>query len=168
MIRNWLLVSMVAIFLGACGSGEKKEEATTTPTAESAGDNISAKEMTFDIAGSDSGKIDGLKSVNFEYDKSSLTTVSRKILGENAEWIRSHGTVSLQIEGHCDQRGSTEYNLSLGERRAKTVKEYLVGLGIPSNKLSIISYGEEKPLDPGDSESALARNRRANFVPLSQ
>ena len=71
----------------------------------------------------------------------------------------------MNIEGHCDQRGSNEYNLSLGERRANSVKKMMVSMGIPANRLTIVSYGEEKPLVHGDSEEAMAKNRRANFVP---
>jgi len=74
--------------------------------------------------------------------------------------------MNIQIEGHCDSRGSIEYNLALGERRAKSVKAYLVSLGIEANRLNIISFGEEKPLADGDTESAHAQNRRANFVPI--
>ena len=71
----------------------------------------------------------------------------------------------MNIEGHCDQRGSNEYNLSLGERRANSVKKMMVSMGIPASRLTIVSFGEEKPLVQGDSEEAMAKNRRANFVP---
>lgn len=116
--------------------------------------------------GSDSGNIAGLQTVNFDYDSATLSTETRKILADNAEWIRTNSAVTVQIEGHCDARGSVEYNLALGERRAKAVKSYLVSLGVDSKRMTIISYGEEKPLMTGDSESDYARNRRANFVPL--
>jgi peptidoglycan-associated lipoprotein len=89
-------------------------------------------------------------------------------LKQNAEWIKSNAAVSVQIEGHCDQRGTIEYNLALGERRAQTVRSYLIGLGVPSGRLNIISYGEEKLIAKGDSESDHSKNRRANFVPISQ
>jgi peptidoglycan-associated lipoprotein len=74
----------------------------------------------------------------------------------------------LQIEGHCDSRGSIEYNLALGERRAKSVRAYLVNLGVSAKRLSVISYGKEKPIVQGDSEEAMAKNRRANFLPLGK
>jgi peptidoglycan-associated lipoprotein len=80
-------------------------------------------------------------------------------------WLNKNATVKLTIEGHCDQRGSAEYNLSLGERRANTVKQMLVKLGVKSNRLTTTSFGEEKLLATGESESELAQNRRANFVP---
>src|SRR5690606_28157607 len=104
--------------------------------------------------------------VNFDYDSATLSTESRKTLADNAEWIRTNANVTVQIEGHCDARGSVEYNLALGERRAKAVKSYLVSLGVDSKRMTIISYGEEKPLVTGESDSDYARNRRANFVPL--
>lgn len=128
---------------------------------------IGSNDMTFDSLGSDSGKIAGLGSVNFDYDSSTLTTEARRQLAENAEWIKTNKN-TVQIEGHCDSRGSVEYNLALGERRAKAVKNYLTSLGVESKRMTIISYGEEKPIASGDTEDAHAKNRRANFVPLAQ
>jgi peptidoglycan-associated lipoprotein len=130
--------------------------------------NVASQDISFDATGSDSGKINGLHTVHFELDSSTLTTETRRQLSENAEWIKANPKVTVQIEGHCDSRGSVEYNLALGERRAKAVKNYMVSLGIDSKRLTIISYGEEKPVAQGDSEEAYAKNRRANFVPLSQ
>lgn len=151
-----LVVAMVA-----CSSKPKTED---TLTGEPDG-SVTNEAMKFDVTGSDSGNIQGLSSVNFEYDRASLTSEARTKLASNATWIKNNqGTV--QIEGHCDDRGTIEYNLALGERRAQTVKNYLVSLGIPTNRMTIISYGEEKPLVRGDSEDAWARNRRANFVPI--
>lgn len=127
--------------------------------------NVSDKTLTFNPEGSDSGAL-GIKTVHFDYDKATLTDQARTQLKANAEWIKARPEANIQIEGHCDERGSIEYNLSLGERRAQTVKKFLVGLGIPSNRLSVISYGKEKLLDAGDSEQAHAKNRRANFLPI--
>lgn len=122
--------------------------------------------MNFDPEGSDSGKIPGLNTVNFDYDQSNLTNKARTLLKENANWIKDNTDVVVQIEGHCDVRGSVEYNLALGERRAKSVKNYMVSLGVDPKRLTIISYGEEKTIDNGSSDEAHSRNRRANFVPL--
>ena len=129
---------------------------------------IASNDISFDSAGSDSGKINGLQTVHFDLDSSTLSSETRKELSENAEWIKSHAKVTVQVEGHCDSRGSVEYNLALGERRAKAVKAYLVSLGIDAKRLTVISYGEEKPIATGDTEEAYAKNRRANFVPLAQ
>lgn len=168
MMKRLLVSLSIALAITACSSKEKKEDTSATPAEAASEDSVTSKEMSFDPTGSDSGKIDGLKSINFDYDKATLTSESRRILGSNADWIKSHAKTSLQIEGHCDDRGSIEYNLSLGERRAKAVKDYMVKLGIEGQRMTIISYGKEKPLVQGDSEQAYARNRRANFVPLAQ
>jgi peptidoglycan-associated lipoprotein len=122
--------------------------------------------MNFDSSGSDSGKIDGLQTVNFAYDQASIDEAGKATLNGNAEWMKKNKNVIMQIEGHCDARGSVEYNLALGERRAKTVKNYLVTLGVDGARMKIISYGKEKPLVEGDTEDAFSKNRRANFIPL--
>lgn len=145
---------------GANAAGDMAQPAApTTPT-------VADKPMDTDPQGSDSGKIAGLNTVHFEYDKDRLTGEAKKQLGENAEWIKGHANYTIQVEGHTDARGSIEYNLALGERRAKSVKTYLQGLGIDPKRVTIISYGKEKPVDNGDGEAAWGKNRRANFVPL--
>ena len=105
-----------------------------------------------------------LKDTHFAFDKSDLTPLSRKILTENASLLKKFRDVKIQIEGHCDERGSTGYNLALGERRAASVKNYLISLGISSNRLSTISYGEEMPIDPRHNEEAWAKNRRSHMI----
>ncbi|HEX8904061.1 MAG TPA: peptidoglycan-associated lipoprotein Pal [Longimicrobiaceae bacterium] len=101
--------------------------------------------------------------VFFEYDSDEITPTAEQKLNTKAEVLRANPGVRLRIEGHCDQRGSTEYNLALGQRRAEAVRAYLVNLGIDGSRLSTISYGKERPLEEGDSEEAYARNRRAEF-----
>ncbi len=103
------------------------------------------------------------QDVHFEYDSSELSAMAKMVLKEKAAWLRDNGSVSVSIEGHCDERGTTEYNLALGERRANAAKSYLVNLGIASNRLSTISYGEERPVDTAQTESAYRKNRRAHF-----
>ena len=147
----------------SCSGPEKKSGELGDVEGDS---GVVSKDLSFDPTGSDSGQIQGLSTINFEYDKSRLTSSSRKSLAENADWIRANANVTVQIEGHCDSRGSVEYNLALGERRAKSVKNYLVSLGIPANRMQVISYGKEKLLSDGDSEDDHLKNRRANFVPL--
>ena len=87
-------------------------------------------------------------------------------LQKDFDWMKTHPKITMQVEGHCDLRGSDEYNLALGERRARAIKDYLMTMGIPSDRISIISYGREKPLSRNESEADQAMNRRANFVPL--
>jgi len=105
-----------------------------------------------------------LKDVNFAFDSAELDDLAKEILVNNAKWLKDHPEFKVQIEGHCDERGTEEYNLALGERRAKAVRDYLVSLGISPSRMSIISYGESMPLDPGHNESAWAKNRRAHFA----
>jgi len=159
-------VSALVLFLAGCPSKKAETDANNASAATNQAPQIDATPMSFDAAGSDSGKIAGLQTVTFDYDKSTLREESRKKLQGNADWMKSHASVNVQVEGHCDARGSLEYNLALGERRARSVKEYLVGLGVAESRLSVISYGKEKPVAQGDSEEALAKNRRANFLPL--
>ena len=109
-----------------------------------------------------------LKDIHFDFDKYDIRRGDEEILRENAALIKKYPKVKIQIEGHCDERGTVEYNLALGERRANNTKKYLVSLGIASNRISTISYGKEKPLDPGRSEEAWAKNRRAHIVLLSK
>jgi peptidoglycan-associated lipoprotein len=109
------------------------------------------------------GSSDGLKTVYFDYNSSDLTPEARQTLSANAAWLKSKA-VKVTIEGHCDKRGSTEYNLALGERRAMIVRNYLKSLGVNPDRMAVISYGEEKPLDYGEAEQGMARNRRAEFV----
>ncbi|RMF83721.1 MAG: peptidoglycan-associated lipoprotein Pal [Nitrospinota bacterium] len=109
-----------------------------------------------------------LQKVYFEFDKATLTEEAKRTLQENAAWLRQHPEVKVQIEGHCDERGTIEYNLALGDRRAQAVKEYLVSLGIAPTRLVTVSYGEERPVDPGHNETAWAKNRRAEFKVLQR
>jgi len=104
-----------------------------------------------------------LQTVNFDYDKYDLTAVALDILAINAKGLREHPEANVIIEGHCDERGTVEYNLALGDKRAKAVKDYLVSLGTEASRLTTISYGKERPLDAGQNEAAWAKNRRAEF-----
>ncbi len=163
---RFVIFSVAILVLAGCSSTKKKDAGEGTEVNSATDTNIVNKEMSFDVQGSDSGSINGLFTINFDYDQATLSAETKKKLSDNAKWIKSQAGVQVQIEGHCDERGSVEYNLALGERRAKAAKAYLVSLGIEAKRLSVISYGKEKPLDRGDSEAALARNRRANFLPL--
>ncbi len=109
-----------------------------------------------------------LKDVSFDFDKYDIRPQDVDILKEDAALLMKYPNVKVQIEGHCDERGTGEYNLALGERRANSVKKYLISLGVPANRLSTISYGKEMPVDPGHHEEAWAKNRRAHFVILSK
>ncbi len=100
----------------------------------------------------------------FEYDQAVITSQGERLLEENARWFRQYPDATIIIEGHCDERGTEEYNLALGDRRAQRVKAYLVQLGIEPNRMQTISFGEERPFAQGYDESAYRLNRRAHFV----
>ena len=104
------------------------------------------------------------EDIYFEFDSIRLTPEAQEILAKKAKWMRENRTTSVTIEGHCDNRGTNEYNLALGEGRAQSAKAFLVDLGIEASRLNTISYGEERPLDPAQTEDAWAKNRRGHFV----
>ena len=109
-----------------------------------------------------------LKDIRFDFDRYDIRREDMEILNVSAALLRKHSTVKIQIEGHCDERGTQEYNLALGERRANSARAYLISLGISDNRISTISYGEERPADPNHTEEAWAKNRRGHFVILSK
>ena len=109
-----------------------------------------------------------LKRIHFDFDKYNIRPDDAEILKQNAAVLKKFPTVKIQIEAHCDERGTSEYNLALGERRASSVKRYLVSLGVDQKRISTISYGEERPLDPNQNEEAWTKNRRAEFIILSK
>lgn len=104
------------------------------------------------------------EDIHFEFDSAVLTPDAQEILNAKAEWLQNNPNVKSTVEGHCDDRGTLEYNLALGERRASNAKSFLVDLGIPASRLITISYGEERPVDPGQNEAAWAKNRRCHFT----
>lgn len=147
----WVLVAGMAV--GACSKKKAKEDAD-------AGDVAMAGSGAY-TAGA---KIPELGPIYFEFDSFALTFEARSILNQHATWLKNNPTVMAQVEGHTDERGTTEYNLALGERRAASVRDYLVSKGVAASQVSTISYGEERPAAQGSSESAWAQNRRTEFV----
>lgn len=105
-----------------------------------------------------------LKPIYFDFDKSNITSKSQSTLKENSDWMKAHPAQKVSVEGHCDERGTNEYNMALGARRAKAAYDYLRNLGIQKDQMSTISYGEEFPADPAHNEQAWAKNRRAESV----
>ncbi len=163
------VTSLIVLSLISCAK-QKKDLGPITPTdiSTSVDESIQDKPIQFDAMGSDGGSINGLSSIYFPYDRADITEAAKSDLAANAQWMNNNANVAIQIEGHCDERGSIEYNLSLGERRANAVKNYLISMGVSPNRLSTISYGEEKPIMDVGNDTAWNRNRRANFVPISQ
>jgi peptidoglycan-associated lipoprotein len=109
-----------------------------------------------------------LEKIYFGFDAYTLSDQARATLVKDSELLKKASTAKVRIEGNCDERGSDEYNLALGERRAKAAMEYLVTMGVPANNLSVISYGKEKPADPGHDEAAWSKNRRDEFIVVTK
>ena len=136
----------------------KTGESTTKSPASSSLDALQRGESTATPASSP------LKDVYFDFDRYDLRADSREILKANSAWLKANPSAQVQIEGHCDERGTTEYNVALGSRRAESVKDYLVTLGTSADRLSTISYGEEVPVCREQTEECWQKNRRARFV----
>jgi peptidoglycan-associated lipoprotein len=111
-----------------------------------------------------SGEGGPLADIHFDYDQATLSDEARGILEKHALWMQNHREARVLVEGHCDERGTVEYNLALGNQRAQAAHDYLASLGVARDRLRTTSYGKERPLDPGQNESAWARNRRAHFA----
>lgn len=144
-----------AFALGACNTAKKNEDegAATAPA------------MSEDSLGdSDSGRAMGMETVHFDYDSYVLRGEDKKVLKNNAKILKDNGSVKVQIEGHCDERGGIQYNIALGEKRANAVRKYLTDLGVSGDRVTTISFGKERPIDAGKSDEAYAKNRRGNFV----
>ena len=109
-----------------------------------------------------------LQTAYFDFDSFQLRKDARDALKFDADWLRKSSGATVQVEGHCDERGTTEYNLALGEKRANAARDYLVKLGVNKSRVSVISYGKERPADPGHTEDSWGKNRRAQFVILSK
>jgi peptidoglycan-associated lipoprotein len=105
-----------------------------------------------------------LSDVFYDFNRSELTASTQAQLKTNAAWLSANANKKVILEGHCDERGTNEYNMALGERRAQSAKEYLINLGVDPARLKTVSFGEEKPFDPGHNEEAWAKNRRVHFV----
>ncbi len=113
---------------------------------------------------SDNGTAGDLKTIYFPFNESFLSTDAKATLKNNAEYLKSNSSLFVQIEGHCDERGSSQHNLALGEKRAKIIKDYLNALGVKSFRLKTLSWGSEKPIEHVADESSWSKNRRGSFV----
>jgi peptidoglycan-associated lipoprotein len=172
-----MLLALSVVALAACSSTAKKDaspangadsSAMKNQSAESAADgarlsgkNAGAKDM---FGAPESGE---LLVVHFPFDSSTLTQEAQDNLRANAEFLRQNPEARIVVEGHTDERGADEYNLALGERRAKAVREYLTLLGIDSSRMQTVSYGSQQPAERGGDEDAFSKNRRASFRELN-
>lgn len=105
-----------------------------------------------------------LEPVYFDFDQWSIREDQKEIMVKNSQWIKANPNTKVRLEGHCDERGTAEYNLALGQKRAEAVRAFLEGMGIPSQRMATISYGEERPVDPGHNEAAWTKNRRVDVL----
>ena len=187
MHRRWELIGTViciVLILTAVGCQKKvldpgaamRAPAEGTEGTGAAGDmreeNLAGQGMTDQGPADEIVTADGVvmnrerfinQDIFFEFDSSTLSAESQAILKAKAEWMTRNAHLSIIIEGHCDNRGTTEYNLALGERRAESVKLFMQDLEVPDSRIRTISFGEERPLAPGNDEAAWAKNRRAHF-----
>lgn len=170
MVKDEPVVTPVAVEKPAAKPAEPvtqpvKEEKIVTPAIQES--TVARDEAAASAAANAEAEqaVKLLGTVYFDFDSATLSQDARTVLSQNATvLLKKKPNLKVQVEGHCDERGSAEYNLALGERRAKSAVAYLVTLGVPESRLSVISYGKEKPADAGHDDAAWAKNRRAEFV----
>ena len=166
-----VIIALLVLASGcACWKKQPAEELATTEVAAPAPKPEAAPAQAAVTEGSlekEARQAGALQTIYFDFDKSNLKPDATAKLDITAKWLKSHPEVTLIVEGNCDERGTNEYNMALGERRANSAMRYLVSLGIPEGKVSTMSYGEEKPADPGHDEAAWAKNRRDEFILLT-
>jgi len=184
-VTDLVVTLAVLVALSACGGKKRPPVLATAPGGERApaegADRAPAQPLDegpdvravqgegaegSDLAGSALGSGEGspLADVHFEYDSVALTDEARATLEKHALWLQGRRDVRVTVEGHCDERGTVEYNLALGEQRARATREYLVSLGVAAERLRVVSFGKERPVELGRDEAAWARNRRAHFA----
>lgn len=159
-----VLLSALVLLLPACSG---KKNTNTAADVDPSPVKVSAVDEGQGNSGSpwaDAREDGSLAHVFFDFDRSELRSDARDILAKNAAYLKSNPTLKILVEGHCDEFGTHEYNLALGEMRAQNTKQYLVSLGIDPNRIEIVSYGKEKPFCPGKGQDCWAQNRRAHFL----
>ena len=174
-----ILFLCIALIMTGCKTAVKKEEPTVSKEAAAAVEKErkakeaekAKEEFEKSMVAMKTPGIEGevfesslLKDIRFDFDKYDIRPADAAILKGNAELLKKYHKVKIQIEGHCDERGTVEYNLALGERRANSTRNYLVSIGVSPERISTISYGKERPLDPAHDEAAWAKNRRAHTI----
>jgi peptidoglycan-associated lipoprotein len=175
---NYGLSLLAVTFLISCGNPANPPPPKWTaenPSASSGAPSASAKSAPAKPQPGTSSSLDALRSgesatggplkdISFNFDSAALSESARATLKANADWLKSNQSARVQIEGHCDERGTAEYNMALGAKRAQAAMDYLTTLGVAGNRLSTVSYGEEIPACKEHNEGCWAKNRRARFV----
>jgi peptidoglycan-associated lipoprotein len=164
-----LRVVLPLLAAAALGCSKKKAATMPSPAGRTAEASAAPAEkqtsgVTVDGDGSGAAEAGSFRPIYFEFDSAELLAAARQELQTLAAWLRRDAAATVTIEGHADQRGTAEYNVGLGERRAHAIREYLVQLGVAAARLSTISFGEERPAMAGDGEASWARNRRGELV----
>jgi peptidoglycan-associated lipoprotein len=167
----FVMLSLVFFFTG-CAKKAPKVQPKEAPVVEKVEEQapkmekpaLSEEEIFQQKSIEELNKDGNLKRINFDFDKYVIREDMKPILQNNANWILKHSTLELLIEGHCDERGTVEYNIALGEKRAESAKNYVVSLGVSADKIKTVSYGKSKPLVQGIDEATWFQNRRAEFV----
>lgn len=166
--KFWLIIALLLVIPGmlftvGCQKKAVSQAKAPAPAAAPAPATAPAPKAA-PMAPAPSGWNIAQNNIYFEFDKSTLTPMAQDTLMRHAAWLRENADATITIEGHCDDRGTNEYNLALGDRRADSAKAFLVDLGIASSRLTTISYGEERPLCMQQTEECWAKNRRGHFV----
>lgn len=152
--------AVAALSLSACSKKEQSNiDENPVPASQDADQSV---------GDSDSGKAMGLQTIHFPYDSYELDASAKGVLKQNAQIMKDKASLTIQVEGHCDERGGIQYNIALGEKRANSVRKYLIGMGVKGDRITTISFGKEKLLDSSGTEAAHAKNRRGNFVVTSR
>ena len=173
-LTRYTTVLIATLVLAACATAPKETASTksttsSTTTSTSTSSSEASKQQVIDgvYVGNDTVQmlaVDVADRVFFAYDSYSLTSESQETLANQAKWLKINGSVTISIEGHADERGTREYNLALGDRRANAVKDFLMAQGISSSRITTISFGKERPVSGASNETAWAQNRRSVTV----
>ena len=169
-LTRYTLVLITTLVLAACATAPKETASTTSTTSSSSSSSTEAsKPQVVDgvYVGSDTVEMLAVgvpDRVFFAYDSYSLTSNAQDALAKQAKWLKANGSVTISIEGHADERGTREYNLALGDRRANAAKDFLMAQGISSNRITTISFGKERPANAASNKTAWAQNRRSVTV----
>ena len=165
------MIIVLVVLIGGqtgCSKKTKSDDFTSSPISGDAATQETPGATTLEPVGGDTDVTSQIPiefgDVFYEFDKHALRDDARDVLSRNARVLREAPAVRVLIEGHCDERGTNEYNMALGDKRARSAKEFLVNYGIDASRIELISYGEERPFAPGRNEVAWAQNRRAHFV----
>jgi len=163
-----LFVILASLSLGGCGCFMQQMKGETPPPPAPQAQVVApeVKPVIPVVEAPPPAPVVMLKDINFDFDKYNIRPADAEILKQNSEWFKANPGKKIRAEGYCDERGTIEYNLVLGQKRADSAKSFLTTLGVDSKLMETVSYGKEKPLDPGHNEAAWAKNRRAQFLPL--